>query len=112
MIYEELKSQIASLQKSGDSFKLGVLRYLISQVQNKEIELRGQQKQLTDEDVFKVIRKQIKNRKEAIELYEKNGRKDLLEKESKELSIYEEFAKMFPFELEPKEGFGPQKQKS
>lgn len=111
MIYDTIKNQVPELQKVGDSFKLGVLRYLISQVQNKEIELRGQQKPLTDEDVFKVIRKQIKNRKEAIELYQKGNRSELVEKESKELVIYEELAKMFPFELEPAVKFGPQNHK-
>ncbi len=107
MIYDEIKKMVFELQKTGDTFKLGVVRYLISQVQNKEIELRGQQKELTDEDVFKVIRKQIKNRKEAAELFEKGGRVDLVEKEKKELAIYEELAKMFPFELEPQVQFTP-----
>lgn len=102
---------VFELQKSGDSFKLGVLRYFISQVQNKEIELRAQQKPLTDEDVFKVIRKQIKNRKEAAELFEKGGRMDLVEKEQKELAVYEELAKMFPFELEQPGKIPPQYQK-
>ncbi len=111
MIYDSLKSMVFQLQKSGDTFKLGVLRYFISQVQNKEIELRAQQKPLTDEDVFKVIRKQIKNRKEAAELFEKGGRADLVEKEQKELAVYEEFAKMFPFELEPPVKFPPQSRK-
>ena len=109
MIYDELKKKVFELQKSGDTFKLGVLRYFISQVQNKEIELRGQQKELTDEDVFRVIRKQIKNRKEAAELYQKGGRADLVEREQKELVVYEEFAKMFPFDLEQPVKFPNQK---
>lgn len=100
MIYNDLRKMVFELQKNGDTFKLGVLRYFISQVQNKEIELRAQQKELTDEDVFRVIKKQIKNRKETLELYKKGGRNDLVEKDEKELSIYEEFAKLFPFELE------------
>ncbi|KKS06440.1 MAG: Conserved cytosolic protein [candidate division WWE3 bacterium GW2011_GWE1_41_27] len=111
MIYDNLKAMVFELQKSGDTFKLGVLRYFISQVQNKEIELRAQQKPLTDEDVFKVIRKQVKNRKEAAELFEKGGRADLVEKEKKELVVYEEFAKMFPFELEQPVNFPPQNKK-
>jgi len=95
-----LKSKLVDFQKSGDTLKLGVLRFLLSQVKNKEIEFRGQHKEMTDEDVFKVVRKEIKNRKENIELYEKISRNDLLEKEKSELEVYLEFAKLFPFELE------------
>lgn len=100
MIIDELKSKLVDFQKSGDTSRLDVLRFLLSLVKNKEIEFRGQHKEMTDEDVFKLIRKEIKNRKENIELYEKISRSDLLEKEKSELEIYLEFAKLFPFELE------------
>ena len=63
---------------------------------------------MTDEVAFKVIRKQIKNRKEAIELYQKAKRQDLLDKETAELNVYLEFAAMFPFELEPARPVYPQ----
>lgn len=95
-----MKSKLVEFQKSGDTLRLDVLRFLLSQVKNKEIEFRSQHKEMTDEDVFKVIRKEIKNRKENIELYEKISRNDLLEREKSELEIYLEFAKLFPFELE------------
>ena len=100
MILDDLRSKLVEYQKGNESFKLGVLRFLLSQIHNKEIELHGQKKELTDEDAFKVLRKEIKNRKENIELYEKANRPDLLEKEKAELELYLEFAKMFPFELE------------
>lgn len=100
MIIDDLKSKLVDFQKSGDTLRLDVLRFLLSQVKNKEIEFRSQHKEMTDEDVFKVIRKEIKNRKENIELYEKISRNDLLEKEKSELDVYLEFAKLFPFELE------------
>lgn len=100
MIIDDLRSKLIEYQKANDSFKLGVLRFFLSQVKNKEIELRSQSKDLADEDAFKVLRKEIKNRKENIDLYEKTARNDLLEKEKQELELYMEFAKMFPFELE------------
>lgn len=100
MILDDLRSRLVDYQKANDSFRVGVLRFFLSQVQNKEIEFRSQGKELTDEDVFKVLRKEIKNRKENIELYEKNGRQDLLDKEKMELDLYIEYAKLFPFELE------------
>ena len=101
MIVDSLRSKLFEYQKANDVLRLGVLRYYLSQVKNKEIELRSQQKEMTDEDTFKVLRKEVKNRKESIELYEKINRTDLLEKEKAELGVYLEFAKLFPFELDP-----------
>lgn len=99
MITDDLRSKLVEYQKAGDALRLGVLRFFFSQVKNKEIELRGQKKEMTDEDVFKVLRKEIKNRREGIETCEKAGRNDLLEKEKAELGVYLEFAKLFPFDL-------------
>ena len=100
MILDDLRSKLVDYQKNNESFKLGVLRFLLSQIHNREIEFFAQKKEFTDEDAFKVIRKEIKNRKENIELYEKVNRPELLEKEKAELEVYLEFAKLFPFELE------------
>lgn len=100
MILDDLRSKLIEYQKASDTLRVGILRYLLSQIKNKEIELHGQQKEMNDEDAFKVLRKEVKNRKEGIETYEKANRSDLLEKEKIELSVYLEWAKMFPFELE------------
>lgn len=100
MIIDDLRSKLVEYQKAGDTLRLGVLRFFFSQVKNKEIELRGQKKEMADEDVFKVLGKEIKNRREGIETCEKAGRNDLLEKEKAELGVYLEFAKLFPFDLE------------
>lgn len=100
MIIDDLRSKLFEYQKANDSLRLGVLRFYLSQVKNREIEYRSQGKEMTDEDAFKVLRKEIKNRKEGIELYTKIGRNDLLEKEKAELGVYLEFASLFPFELE------------
>ena len=100
MIIDELRSKLFEFQKANDVLRVGVLRFYLSQVKNKEIELRSSHKDITDEDAFKVLKKEIKNRKENIELYEKIGRRDLLDKEKAELDVYLEFAKLFPFELE------------
>ena len=100
MIIDDLRSKLVDFQKANDVLRLGVLRFYLSQVKNKEIEFRSQHKEMTDEDAFKVLKKEVKNRKESIELYEKINRVDLLEKEKSELEVYLEFAKLFPFDLE------------
>jgi hypothetical protein len=100
MILDELRKNLIQYQKSGDSEKLRVLRFFLSQVQNREIELRPQNQPLTDEIVFKVLRKQIKDRKELIEIYQRADKQDKVEEETKEMEILKEFAKYFPFDLE------------
>jgi len=96
MIQETLKSKLKEYMKAGDTQRLGVLRYFLSLITNKEIELRGTDQSLTDEMVYKIVKKQIKNRKENIETYEKARREDLLEQEKNELQVWEEFAQLFP----------------
>ncbi|MFC1700293.1 GatB/YqeY domain-containing protein [Patescibacteria group bacterium] len=108
MILDDLKKKLIEYQKAKDVYAVGKLRFLFSEIHNKEIELRGKKEEITDEHVFKVIRKQIKNRKDNIELYEKAGKEDKVAEETKEMEFYMEIAKLFPFELNL-EGRPPQK---
>ena len=99
MIIDDLKSKLVEYYKSRDTVHLDVLRYFLSQVKNREIELRTSGGELNDEEAFKILRRLVKQRIESIGLYEKGGRKDLVEKETAELSVLKEFASLFPFEL-------------
>lgn len=83
---EQLEKEMKESMKARDSFKLGVTRFLLAQIKNKEIDLR---KQLSDEDIYKIIQTLVKQRKESISFAEKAGRIDLIEKEKAELSILE-----------------------
>lgn len=100
MILDQLRSKLVEYHKSKDTLRLGVLKYFLSKVKEKEIELRPSGQQLDDEVVFKILRKQIKERNQSIELYEQGKRQDLVDKETAELVVLKEFAKLFPFELD------------
>lgn len=99
MIIDNLKNKVAEYYKSKDTLRLNVLRYFLSKVKDKEIELRPLGTALNDEEVFKILKKQIKERNQSIELYEKGNRADLVQKELQELQVLNEFAQMFPFDL-------------
>jgi len=71
--------------------KLEVLRVLKSVLKNKEIELRSQKKELVDENVIEVLRREIKKRKEAEEMFQKGNRPELAEKENKEMKIIKQY---------------------
>lgn len=67
--------------------KLGVLRMLKAALMNAAIEKSGAQSKLEDADAVQVIRKQVKQRQDSIESFEKGGRAELAAKEKDELSI-------------------------
>jgi len=100
MIIDDLRSKIIEYAKAKDALRLGVLRYYLSKVKDKEIELRPTGEVMNDDIAFKLLRKQIKERNQSIELYEQGKRQDLVDKETAELAVLKEFAKLFPFELD------------
>ncbi|MCS7202604.1 MAG: GatB/YqeY domain-containing protein [Dictyoglomus sp.] len=91
MLYEKITKDYLNAVKNKDSFRVEVLSFLRSAIKYREIDLREKGKEITDEDVIDVINKEIKKRKEAIELYKKGERFDLVEKEERELKILEEY---------------------
>ncbi len=88
--------------KEKDVLTLSTIRFLLAQIQNAEIEARGQG--LKDEDVLKIIAKQVKQRMESIGAFKKGGRTDLAEKEEKEVKILQKYlpAQMSKEELKTK----------
>lgn len=91
MIIEDLKSELIYAQKARDVLKISVLRFLFAGIKNREIEYRMQKKEMDDEGVLKVLKKQIKQHEEAILNYGNAKREDLVKKESDELSILKEY---------------------
>jgi uncharacterized protein YqeY len=81
-----LQQDLNAARKRGDKAAVIVVGTTISDARNREIE---QRRELTDDDVVDVIRKAIKRRREAIELYLSAKRDDLVAKERSELSTLE-----------------------
>ena len=74
--------------KADQEERIGTLRMILSATHNREIEEHAKGVDaLTDAMVVDVIRKEAKKRKEAAEIYSKAERKDLAEKETRELKI-------------------------
>lgn len=85
---EELRNKLKEAMKASDEVRVRTLRLLISSIKNEEVE-KG--RELTEEEFSDIVLKEVKKRKEAIEMYEKGQRKDLADEERKELTILEEF---------------------
>ena len=69
-----LQADLNSARKAQDKGRVTLLGTIISDVKNREIELK---RAITDEDVTDMLRRGIKRRRESIEMYDKGGRADL-----------------------------------
>jgi len=95
MIRETLKAKLIEYMKAHDTERVGVVRMLISAINNKEIAFRSQKLEMEDKHIIKVIKKEIKQRQDSIESYDKGDRPDLAEKEKSEMNILEEILAEF-----------------
>ena len=91
MLKDKLQEDMKSAMVAKDELRLSVNRMLKSAVQYFEIQKGGAGYEATDEDILDVIGKEIKKRRESIELYKQGGRDEAAEKEQKELEILESY---------------------
>lgn len=92
---ERLRTEATAALKSGDRLKYETLKFLLAVLQNKEIEKQGRvglSATLTEEEIQAVILAEIKKRQEAIAVYERAGREDLVNQERAELAVIAQYA--------------------
>jgi hypothetical protein len=87
-LFTKLQEEMKAAMKSGDKEKLSTIRMLISEIKKVQIDSK---KELSDEEIISIMQKYIKQRKEAYAQYEQAGRKDLAEKELKEIEVVQQF---------------------
>lgn len=77
--------------RAKDATRLGVLRMLKSALKYAEIEKAGADASMGDAEAVQVIRKQVKQRQDSIESFEKGGRPELAAKEKEELNVLQSY---------------------
>ena len=87
MLQERVDSDLKDAMRAKDTTKLAVMRMLKSALKYAAIAKSDADAELSDAEAVQVIRKQVKQRQDSIESFEKAGRAELVEKEKKELSI-------------------------
>jgi uncharacterized protein len=87
-LFTRLQQDLNAARKAGDKATVMVLGTTIAEVKNREIELR---RDAVDDDVVEVVRKAIKRRREAIEMYAKAARDDLAAAERAEQATLERY---------------------
>jgi hypothetical protein len=93
----QIKDDIKTAMKAKDSVTRDALRLLDSAMKQIEVDER---KELSDEDVVKIIAKQVKQRNDSVTQYRGGGREDLAQKEEAEIEI---FSKYMPKQLSDNE---------
>ena len=84
---EQLLEDMKQAMKSKDSVKLGVVRYLRSEIKNFEIDNGDQD----DEGVMKIIASQVKKMKDAVAEFKAAGRDDLVTEEEAKIVVMEAY---------------------
>src|SRR3984893_5411313 len=90
-IQEEIDLDLKDAMRSRHAERLSVLRRLRSARTNAAIEKHGAAGGLADSEAIGVIRKQVKQRLDSIESFEKGGRPELAAKERKEIDYLAEY---------------------
>lgn len=85
---ERLNDDMKLAMKSQDKFKLSVIRMVRAAIKNIEID---QRKTLDDQEVLDVLNREIKQRKDSLQEFEKAGRDDLAENLKAEIAVLMEY---------------------
>jgi hypothetical protein len=88
---QRIDSDLKEAMRARDATKVGVLRMLKSAFKYAAIAKAGTEAELSDAEAAQVVRKQVKQRQDSIESFEKGGRTELASKEKDELLILNEY---------------------
>ena len=83
---KQIVSDLTAAMKAQDAARTSTLRMVKAAMMNRQIE-KGSE--LTDDDMQKLLRSLVKQRRDSIEQYEKAGRQELVDKETAEIAVIE-----------------------
>jgi len=85
---EQIVSDLTAAMKAQDAQRTSTLRMVKAAMMNRKIEKGAE---LDDDDVQKLLRSLVKQRRDSIEQYEKAGRQELVDKEAAEIAVIETY---------------------
>ena len=85
---EKVNVDIALAMKAKDAPRLSALRMVKAAIMNKEVE---KSRALEDAEVLQVLSALVKQRRDSVEQFSKAGRTDLVDKETAEIAVLEEY---------------------
>ena len=89
---KQIDDKLNQALKAKDKNIYPTLRLIVSAIKDAEIASRSKgQQEIKDSDIISLLKKMVKQRNESCEVYEKAGRKELLEGEKKEIIVINSF---------------------
>ena len=85
---QQIISDLTASMKAQDTARTSTLRMVKAAFMNREIEKGGE---LDDEEMMKLLRSLVKQRRDSVEQYEKGGRQELADKENSEIAVIETY---------------------
>jgi uncharacterized protein len=85
---QQIISDLTASMKAQDAPRTSTLRMVKAAVMNREIEKGGE---MDDEEMMKLLRSLVKQRRDSVEQYEKGGRPELADKEKTEIAVIETY---------------------
>lgn len=87
-LIERLNEDMKQAMKSQDRFRLSVIRMVRSSIKNAEIDRK---RSLEDHEVLDILQRELKQRKESLQEYEKAGREDSVQNLNSEIDILQAY---------------------
>ncbi|WP_166243717.1 GatB/YqeY domain-containing protein [Paenibacillus turpanensis] len=94
---ERLNEDMKQAMRNQDKFSLSVIRMVRASIKNVEID---QKRSLEDHEVLDILNKEVKQRKDALQEFEKAGREDLIDNAKAEIEV---ISKYLPQQLSEEE---------
>ena len=85
---QQIISDLTASMKAQDAPRTSTLRMVKAAVMNREIEKGGE---MDDEEMMKLLRTLVKQRRDSVGQYEKGGRQELADKEKTEIDVIEAY---------------------
>ncbi len=83
---DQIIADMTASMKAKDAARTSTLRMVKAAIVNRE---KDKGEQVDDEEVTKLLRSQVKQRRDSVEQYQKGGRPDLVDKETAEIAVIE-----------------------
>jgi uncharacterized protein len=99
MLTQKLQDELTTAIKARNQERVETIRLMLSELKNARIE-KGSDLEIEEE--VKILKKEVKKLRDAVEMFQEGGRTDLVEQNKKQIEIIEEYlpAEMSDSELE------------
>ena len=87
----QFTDMLKTAMKAGDRRRVDTVRMITAALKDRDIEARGQGKEVGNDDILAMLQKMVKSRQESMDIYDKNGRPELAQQEREEIAIISEF---------------------